>query len=114
MLTRSFRLVLALTGLVGAGLAGVASPAFADSQWEQTHQRRDEVNDRLAHQNARINEERREHEITRRRAEALHRQDVRTRNEERYMASRDRGHVTHQEQERLNHREDVESHEIGR
>ena len=109
MLTKSFRLGLAL-----AVALGTVGTALADSSWEQSHQRRDEVNDRLAHQNARINQERHEHEITGRQGQTLHRDDARTRDEERVAASRNHGHLTPQEQDRLNHRENAESREIGR
>ena len=109
MSTRTFRLALALVGLLGT-----TGAALADGSWEQTHQRRDEVNDRLEHQNARIEHERREHEMSRRRAHELHEQDARIRERERAMAAHDNGHITRQEQERLNGRENAVSREIGR
>ena len=46
-------------------LAGSAGTAFADTPWEMNHPRRDEVNDRLAHQDHRIDRERRDGEIGR-------------------------------------------------
>ena len=110
MLTRSFRLAFALAGL----LATTTGAAFAETPWEQEHPPRDQVNDRLEHQDARINQERREHEISRQRAHALHEQDADIRNRERAMAAHDNGHITRREQQRLNGRENVESHEIGR
>ena len=64
-------------------LAGSAGTAFADTPWQESHPRREEVNNRLANQDHRINEERREGELGRGQARALHREDHRIRQEER-------------------------------
>ena len=49
--------------LVGSSMTA----AFAETQWERNHPRRDQVNDRLANQNHRINRELKEGEITKQR-----------------------------------------------
>jgi hypothetical protein len=54
---------------------GAAGPAFAGTAWEKAHPRRDQVNDRLEHQNRRINQAYREGELTRGQAGQLHRED---------------------------------------
>jgi hypothetical protein len=94
-------------------VAGAAGFANAET-WNQSHPRRAEVNGRLANQNARINEERREGEITRGQARALHAQDRFIRNEERFMARQNGGHITRAEQRSLNQQENAVSREIGR
>src|SRR5215831_12697229 len=40
-----------------AVVGGVVTTAFAETQWQRNHPRRDQVNDRLANQNRRINKE---------------------------------------------------------
>jgi hypothetical protein len=51
-------LIAGIAGVMAgsAGLASAQTPAH-DSNWEKTHPRRDEVNDRLANQNKRIKKE---------------------------------------------------------
>jgi hypothetical protein len=93
---------------------GAASSAYAESYWDATHPRRDEVNDRLANQNRRIDQERRDGQIGRDQARREHREDRGIRGEERRMASRDGGHITRRDQHILNHQENRVSHQIGR
>jgi len=81
---------LATVAFASTVLMGAAAPAFAESEWDATHPRRDEVNDRL------------------------HNQDHRIRNEERRMAARDGGHITRADQHILNRQENRVSHQIGR
>ena len=93
---------------------GISASSFAqDSKWEQTHPRRDQVNDRLANQNKRIHEERKEGDISAAKAARLHREDHHIRQEERHMAARHDGHITRGEQARLNHQENRVSRRIG-
>ncbi len=94
-------------------VAGGATGAFADTRFQQHHPRREEVNQRLAHQSAHIGQERREGEITGRQATALHRDDRRIRGEERLMATRDHGHITRSDQRVLNQRENGVSRTVG-
>ena len=103
-------LTLAIAGVFAVGVAG---SAFADTQWQKTHPRREQVNNRLQRQNARIHNERKEGEITAQQAANLHRQDHQIRQEERSMASFDGGHITKTDQKALNQQLNTVSTEIG-
>jgi hypothetical protein len=105
---------LATVAFATALLAGSAGTAFAETDWQEDHPRREEVNNRLANQDHRINQERREGEISGRQARQLHREDHQIRNEERRMASRDGGHITRADQRILNRQENHVSRQIGR
>jgi len=61
----------AVTAAVAAvALSGIASNALADdTQWQKDHPRREQVNNRLANQNQRIKQERKEGEITKAQAQ---------------------------------------------
>ena len=96
--------------LLAMSIAGAAS---AETTWEKTHPRRDQVNDRLENQDRRIHREVKEGELTRAQAARLHRQDHRVREEERAMASRHGGHITKAEQAALTRQENRISREIG-
>ena len=96
--------------LVGSSIA----TAFAETQWERNHPRRDQVNDRLSNQNHRINKELKEGEITKQQANQLHRENHAIRQEERTMAKFNNGHITKGEQKTLNHQENAVSGQIGR
>jgi hypothetical protein len=104
---------IALTILSLGMLAGATELANAET-WNQAHPRRAEVNARLNNQNHRINEERREGEITRGEARKLHAEDRMIRKEERFMASQNGGHITRAEQRALNQQENAVSRQIGR
>jgi hypothetical protein len=99
---------------VAFSLAGLATTSFADTAWQKHHPRREEVNHRLANQNRRIHEERKEGEITKGQAARLHREDRNIRREERAMASTNGGHVTKAEQRALNQQENQVSRQIGK
>ena len=105
---------LALGACAGILVAGAAGSALAENSWELSHPRRDQVNDRLANQSHRINQERREGELGRRQAHYLRHEDHRIRHEERRMAARDGGHITRYDQWRLNRQENHVSRQIGR
>jgi hypothetical protein len=90
------------------------STAFAETQWEHNHPRRDQVNDRLANQNRRINREVKEGEISEQNARQLHREDRAIRQEERDMAKLNGGHISKGEQKVLNQQENGVSGQIGR
>lgn len=91
-----------------------ATPAaFAGTTWQNHHPRRVEVNQRLANQNKRIDAERREGEITKTQAKALHAEDRQVRQEERVMASHDNSHLTRADQRSLNQQENAISRQIG-
>jgi hypothetical protein len=100
--------VAALALALGAGI----TEASAET-WAQAHPRRAQVNARLANQNARINKELKEGEISKGQARALHRQDRAVRQEERDMAAQNGGHITPPEQRVLNQQENGISREIG-
>jgi hypothetical protein len=104
---------LAIAAIAVIVATGSSTGASAESYWDATHPRRDEVNDRLANQNSRIDQERRSGEIGRGEARQLHREDHRIRNEERRMAARDGGHITRYDQRVLNRQENAVSHQIG-
>lgn len=111
MFTNGSRIAIAILTL--GIVAGTAELANAET-WNQAHPRRAEVNARLANQSRRINQERREGEITARQARALHAQDRFMRKEERFMARQNGGHITRSEQRSLNQQENAVSREIGR
>lgn len=94
-------------------VCGVAGSAVAETQWEATHPRRDEVNDRLQTQDRRINQQRRAGEISAAKARRLHAQDHTMRAEERAMAAPNGGHITRPEQRVLNRQENQVSRAIG-
>jgi hypothetical protein len=111
-MSRSTNLCILALSVVMVG--GSIVSAAAETQWERNHPRRDQVNDRLENQNRRINQERREGEITRSQAKELHREDHAIRQEERTMARQNNGHITRAEQKALNQQENAVSRKIGR
>jgi hypothetical protein len=113
MSTISKRSRIALTILSLGVLAGGTQLANAET-WKQAHPRRAEVNARLENQNRRINQERREGEISGKEARKLHAEDRAIRQEERDMARQNGGHITRSEQRVLNQQENAVSRQIGR
>jgi Ni/Co efflux regulator RcnB len=111
MFTNDSRIAIAILTL--GIVAGATELANAET-WNQAHPRRAEVNARLANQNHRINQERREGEITARQARALHGQDRFIRKEERFMAGQNCSHITRSEQRSLNQEENAVSRQVGR
>ena len=112
-MSKSIRTVLtALAATVS--LACLAAPAMADTPWQARHPRREEVNNRLANQHARIHQEVREGELSHGQAARLHRTDHRIRMQERHMAARHDGHITRREQARINREENHVSRRIGK
>lgn len=93
---------------------GIAASAMAETPWEKTHPRRDQVNDRLQNQNRRIHQQVKDGKLTKAQAAALHKDDRQIRQEERDMASQNGGHITKSEQRTLNQQENVASRQIGR
>jgi hypothetical protein len=111
MLTRTRKLLTAAA--LTAAIAGVAASALADTQWEKDHPRREQVNNRLANQNKRIQNEVKEGEMTKGQAAQLHKEDHNIRKEERLMAGQNGGHITKQEQKTLNQQQNKVSKQIG-
>ena len=95
-------------------LSGLVTNAMADTQWQKDHPRREQVNNRLANQNQRIKQERKEGEITKAQAAQLHKEDHAIRQEERAMASTNGSHVTKAEKKALNQQENQVSRQIGK
>jgi hypothetical protein len=113
MLTASIRNLLTVAALT-VSLAGMATAAQAETQWQKNHPRRTEVNSRLANQNRRIHKEVKEGEINKAQAAQLHHEDHQIRREERMMASQNGGHITKSEQKVLNQQENQVSKQIGK
>ena len=93
---------------------GLSTSSFAQSKFAATHPRRAEVNARLKNQDKRIHTEVKDGEISKAKAAELHARDHSIRATERYDASKDGGHVTKAEQEKLNKRENNVSKAIGK
>lgn len=97
-----------------AASAGLCATAHAtDTKWQKKHPRREQVNDRLQHQNKRIHNEVKEGDMSNAKAAALHKHDRKIRKEEHHMAHRDHGHITKKDQSTLNHQENQTSKAIG-
>jgi hypothetical protein len=103
-----------IVGLTGALASTAMAADSADATWQKDHPRREQVNDRLAHQNARIRTEVKEGDLTKAQAGAVHKDDRQIRAEERLMASQNGGHITKQEQRTLNQQENAISKQIGK
>ena len=104
----------AMVAVMAIFASTVASSAMAETQWDKNHPRRDQVNDRLAHQNKRIHNEVKEGELTKGQAAQLHKKDRQIRREERLMASQNGGHITKLEQKTLNQQENAVGKQIGK
>jgi hypothetical protein len=105
--------MLALAGLSSGGMSAAHAATGPAGHPSQSHPRRTEVNNRLAHQDERIHRQRASGQMSAERARELHRQDRKIRLEERGMASRDGTHITRTEQGWLNRQENVVGSEIG-
>jgi hypothetical protein len=103
-----------LLGIFATALAGACAPAMADTAWQKAHPRREQVNHRLHHQNARIKHDVKAGDLSKSKARQLHHDDRKIRHEERDMASMNNGHITKQEQGTLNRQENAVSSKIGR
>lgn len=93
-------------------LAALAGTASADTTWQKNHQRRTQVNSRLANQNRRIHNDVKDGTLSKARAAQLHREDHQVRTEERDMASQNGSHITKPEQHVLNSQENAISNQI--
>ena len=111
MFNKSKAFVIVISAAV---FAAASVNAMAETHWEKTHPARDQVNDRLHHQNKRIRKEVKEGDLTRKQAQQLHQSDRSIRHEERAMASQNGGHITRQEQATLNQQENSVSRQIGK
>ena len=112
-MSKSIRTVLTAVAAT-VSLACLAAPAMADTPWQAHHPRREQVNNRLGNQNARIHHEVKEGEMSHAKAARLHRADHRIRMQERRMAARNDGHITRGQQARINREESHVSRRIGK
>jgi hypothetical protein len=101
---------MAAIAALSVAFIGTASAA---TNWDASHPRRAEVNQRLANQDRRIHQEVREGEMSHAQAMRLHRDDHQIRQEERLMASQNGSHITRQEDRALNQQENRISGRIG-
>ena len=91
----------------------LSAPAAAN-RWEQRHPRRDQVVDRVQHQDRRIRQERKEGDITMAQARALRLSDRSIRLQQRADARANDGHITRAEQRTLNQELNANSKAIGK
>jgi len=95
-------------------LLGLSTLSYgANGSFAKHHPRRAEVNHRLKNQNKRISTEVKEGEMGKKKAEKLKSNDAKIRQEERDMASQNKGHITKQEQKTLNQQLNKNSKKIG-
>ena len=106
--TKALLLALAATAFI-AGITG----ARADTPWQKTHPWREQVNNRLQRQNARIHRQVAEGELTHARAQRLQAKDRNVRMQERRMAAQHGGHLTKRDRRVLNRRENHISRHVG-
>lgn len=111
-MSKSYRSVLAAAAAT-VSLTCLTAPAMAQSAWAAQHPRRAQVNARLAHQDARTDQEAKTGQIGPAQAARLHGADQRIRDHERRMAAMHGGDITAHEQAKLNAEEDRVSHRIG-
>src|SRR5690349_4893926 len=96
------RLLSVVSAGLLAGLLWSGTSALAETRWERHHPRRDQVNDRLGRQNARIHAGLRKGQLTPQEARQLRQEDQQIRSEERAFAAQHHGHITRAEQAQLN------------
>jgi len=113
-MTNAFKIASITLAVSLLGAAGSSAMATPDTTWQKNHPRREQVNNRLAHQNQRIKTEVKEGELSKSQAAALHKEDRQIRTEERLMASQNGSHITKQEQRTLNQQENGVSKQIGK
>jgi hypothetical protein len=104
--------LIAALGLTAA--FGTVASASAETLWQYNHPGRVEINHRLANQNWRIDQERREGEISGRQAYFLHREDRFIGAQERFDSRFHRSHLTYAQYRALNQQENGVSRQIGR
>lgn len=114
MSATTFRKALATIGVLAVIAGGTASAYAGETQWEKTHPRRDQVNDRIQTQHRRIHEEVREGDMSKKKAARLLKRDHQIRKEEQHMAAAHDGHITKGEQNALNRQENAVSRQIGK
>ena len=101
-----------LTAVSALTLLLIAGPAFAQNNFDATHPRRAQVNQRLANQNARVDTKVADGKMSQHEANKIHKEDHAIRKEERADAKANGGHITKQEQNQINHQENHVSRQI--
>jgi hypothetical protein len=112
-MNQSIRKVMTIVALT-ATFATLSGNVFAETIFQQNHPRRAQVNSRLNNQNRRIYNEVKDGQISHQQAAALHSEDHQIRNEQRFDASLNGGHITRAEQVSLNQQENSVSKQIGK
>lgn len=107
------RKFFALTALAVVATCTVGSTFAADTKWEKSHPRREQVNNRFDNQQDRIAKEVKSGEMSKGKAARLTAKDRKIRQEERLMASQNSGHITKSAQRTLNQQENAVSKQIG-
>jgi hypothetical protein len=102
------------TTVIGITAAIAMTGTASAGPWAAHHPRRAEVNHRLGHENMRINRDYRDGRISLGQARYLHREDRMVRNQERFDARFDHGHITGADRRGLNQDENGISHQIHR
>jgi hypothetical protein len=104
--------MLKTLALALAATFALATPSYADDKWAASHPRREQVNSRLANQNARVNNGVKNGTLSKGQAAQLHREDHAIRQQERADAAMHGGHITKGEQRQLNREENHVSRQI--
>ncbi len=97
---------------VAVTFACLTGTAAADTAWQKSHPRREQVDGRLNNQDRRIHQDVKNGTLSKAQAAALHHDDHQVRQEERDMASQNGGHITKAEQSVLNQQENGISKDI--
>jgi hypothetical protein len=103
---------IALAAATALTLVGVAGAASAETPWESHHPRQDQVLDRVHHQELRIREERREHDISPWQAHRMWARDQFIARQDHRFSRWNGGYITRGEQHRLNWEENHLGHHI--
>ena len=104
-------LAAALGALTVCGFI-LSGTAMAQTQWQENHPGRREVNSRLRRQDHRINQGERHGQLTPGEAQQLHAEDQSIANQEAQDAAAHHGHLTKGERQQLNREENAESRQI--
>lgn len=112
-LTQTAKLLIAVLATSFCASAAMAADA-APTTWQKNHPRRTQVNNRLANQNARINNKVANGTMSQAKAQRLENADKGIRQEERDMAKQNGGHITKTEQKALNQQENAVSSRIAK
>jgi hypothetical protein len=109
---RSFsKAILTLATVISMGT--MSATASAETQWDRHHPRQKQVLKREHHQIARINQERREGELTNAQAKTLRASDRNIAQQDHADARTNGGYITKEQQHTLNAEENAQSKAIG-